>query len=160
MATRLAESRRVICCSPDYARDHGVPQTLDDIPLHAGIGYALKSAPQLWRFPAIQPGEAVRVLTPRQRMLTNNGEAMRDAAVAGLGLAILPLFIAADDLRAGRLLQVLPDAPRNPMRSTPSLRSAVSPQRRHRLRRLSALIRHLQAALAGEAPWEVEATAS
>ena len=154
VATRLAESRRVICCSPDYARDHGVPQMLDDIPRHTGIGYALKSAPQLWRFPAAQPAGALRVLTPRQRILTNNGEAMRDAAVAGLGLAILPLFIAADDLRAGRLLQVLPDAP-----PEPDAIYAVYPQRRHRLRRLSALIRHLQAALAGEAPWEVAATA-
>ncbi len=155
VATRLAESPRIICCSPDYARHHGVPRTLDDIPRHAGIGYALKAAPQLWRFRAAEPDEPVRVLTPRQRILTNNGEAMRDAAVAGLGLAMLPLFIAADDLRAGRLLQVLPDA-----RPEPDAIYAVYPQRRHRLRRLSALIRHLQAALADVAPWDRDAAGS
>ena len=124
VATRLAESRRIVCCSPDCARHHGVPQTLDDVPHHAGIGYALKSVPQLWRFPGAQPDQPVSVLTPQQRILTNNGEAMRDAAIAGLGSAILPLFIAADDLRSGRLIPILRDAP-----PEPDAISAVYPQR-------------------------------
>ena len=125
LATRLAESRRIVCCSPDCARHDGVPQTLDDVSHHAGIGYALKSAPQLWRFPGAQPDQPVRVLTPQQRILTNNGEAMRDTAVAGLGSAILPLFIAADDLRSGRLIQILRHAP-----PEPDAIYAVYPQRR------------------------------
>lgn len=149
VATKLADSRRVVCCSPDYARQHGVPQTLDEIPAHAGIGYALKTATQLWRFPPARHGEPARTVTPRQRILTNNGEAMRDAAVAGLGLVMLPLFIVADDLRAGRLMQVLGNE-----RPEPDTIYAVYPQRRHRLRRLSALVAHLRAGLAGVAPWE------
>jgi DNA-binding transcriptional LysR family regulator len=91
----------------------------------------------------------LHITTPKGRILTNNGEAMRDAAVAGLGLAVLPLFIVAEDLRAGRLIHVLPrETP------VPDAIYAVYPQRRHKLRRLSALVEHLRNALAGVPPWE------
>ena len=64
-------------------------------------------------------------------------------------LAVLPLFIVAEDLRAGRLIHVLPrETP------VPDAIYAVYPQRRHKLRRLSVLVEHLRSALAGVPPWE------
>ncbi len=149
VARKLADSRRVVCCSPNYANERGLPKTLADLPQHVGIGYAHLAANHLWQFAAGRRRAQLHIATPKGRILTNNGEAMRDAAVAGLGLAVLPLFIVAEDLRAGRLIHVLP-------RETPIPDTiyAVYPQRRHKLRRLSALVEHLRSALSGVPPWE------
>jgi len=149
VARKLADSRRAVCCSPSYAKERGLPKTLGELPQHAGIGYAHPAANHLWQFAPARRMAQLHIATPKGRILTNNGEAMRDAAVAGLGLAALPLFIVAEDLRAGRLIHVLP-------RETPIPDAiyAVYPQRRHKLRRLSALVEHLRNALAGVPPWE------
>ncbi len=154
VARKLANSRRVVCCSPAYAQERGLPKTLADLSRHVGIGYAHPASSHLWQFiPARRDGER-RIATPKGRILTNNGEAMRDAAVAGLGLAVLPLFIVAEDLRAGRLIPVLPGE--TPM---PDAIYAVYPHRRHELRRLSAVVEHLRKALAGVPPWERDLSA-
>jgi len=149
VARKLADSRRVVCCSPNYANERGLPKTLAELPQHVGIGYAHLAANHLWQFAPARRRARLHLATPKGRILTNNGEAMRDAAVAGLGLAVLPLFIVAEDLRAGRLIHVLP-------RETPIPDAiyAVYPQRRHKLRRLSVVVEHLRNALAGIPPWE------
>ena len=149
VARKLADSRRVVCCSPNYANERGLPKTLAELPQHVGIGYARLAANHLWQFAPARRRARLHLATPKGRILTNNGEAMRDAAVAGLGLAVLPLFIVAEDLRAGRLIHVLPrETP------VPDAIYAVYPQRRHKLRRLSIVVEHLRNALAGVPPWE------
>jgi len=81
--------------------------------------------------------------------VANNGEAMRDAAIEGLGLALLPTFIAAAPLREGLLLDALP-------RETPLAYSiaAVRGPTRQVPRRVRALIQHLSRELGGTPPWE------
>ena len=149
VARKLADSRRVVCCSPNYAEKRGLPKTLAELPQHVGIGYAHPAANHLWQFAAARRRARLNIATSKGRILTNNGEAMRDAAVAGLGLAVLPLLIVAEDLRAGRLIHVLPrETP------VPDAIYAVYPQRRHKLRLVSALVEHLRNALAGVLPWE------
>jgi DNA-binding transcriptional LysR family regulator len=85
----------------------------------------------------------------RGEICANNGEMMREAAIAGLGLVILPLFIAAPALRDGRLVAVLPEAV-----PVPDWIHALYPPMRHVPLKLRALIDHLVTALAGTPPWE------
>jgi DNA-binding transcriptional LysR family regulator len=74
---------------------------------------------------------------------------MRDAAIAGLGLAALPLFIAASALREGRLIEVMPETP-----PVPDSIHAVYPQTRYVSRAVRAVIDMLVAAFDGALPWE------
>lgn len=112
MARRIAASPRVLCCSPAYAAEHGTPANVAAIQDHPCICYGSASVAPYWQFRAESGnnGELLHVVV-RGRTHLNNGESMRDAAIAGLGLAILPLFIAGPALRAGQLQVVLPETP-------------------------------------------------
>lgn len=148
MARKLCESERVVCCSPAYAKQHGLPKSVEDLSHHATIDYANTHTGRLWRFEPANPGGDMRVVETRSRLVANNGEAMRDMAIAGLGITVLPRFIVADALRGGALIEVLPEA-------VPTSYGiyAVYPPTRHMPRKLRAIVDHLVAAFAGTPPW-------
>lgn len=151
-ARRIAPSRRVLVCSPDYAQHNGVPETIDEIQRHDCICYGNASVAPYWQFVPLHEGEPPRQIVVRGRIHLDNGESMRDAALAGLGIAALPLFIAADALRSGKLLELLPDSP-----PTPDTIYAVYPQTRYVSRAVRALIDRLVAAFEPGPPWELGA---
>lgn len=153
IARRLAVSRRIVCCSPNYARRVGLPENLDELTKHACIGYTNRTARDLWQFEPSGSKSAPRAVAMRGRITANNGEVMRDAAIAGLGLALLPLFIVADALRTGILIDALPSE-----QPVPDTIYAVYPKTRHVPRKVRALVDHLVAAFAGRLPWEVGGT--
>lgn len=111
MARRIARSPRVLCCSPAYAASHALPKRIEDIQQHPCIAYGNTSSTPFWQFAPARRGGEPRQVAVRGRVYTNSGEGMRDAATAGLGLAILPLFIAGPALAAGQLQVVLPRTP-------------------------------------------------
>lgn len=99
MAWRLAPSSRLIVASPDYLARHGTPATLAELDGHRGIFYINRGIAD-WRF----EGESEVVLVRGKVALrVNNGDMMLDAAIAGLGIAALPMFIAGDAVRSGAL---------------------------------------------------------
>jgi DNA-binding transcriptional LysR family regulator len=147
VARKLAISRRVVCCSPKYVERHGLPSTLDDIAQHSCIGYANTHSSQLWQFESEGVNEP-RSLTIRSRIVANNGEAMRDAAITGLGLAVLPLFIVADSLAKRELINALPHE-----RPVDDTIYALYPHTRHIAQKVRLIIDHLVQALA-DPPWE------
>lgn len=149
IARRLCTIRRIVCCSPDYAAQHVLPQSLDDIHTHACIGYANVRSAQTWRFEPTQAGGEPRSLTVRSRIVANNGEIMRDMAIAGLGIAILPTFIVADALAKGQLIDAMAHE-----KPTAAPIHAVYTKARKSSRKLQAVITHLQEALANKPPWE------
>jgi DNA-binding transcriptional LysR family regulator len=152
MARPIATSRRVLVCSPDYARQNGTPETIEDIQRHDCICYGNASVAPYWQFAPLNEGEPPRQIVVRGRIHLNNGESMRDAAVAGLGIAALPLFIAADALRSGKLIELLPDSP-----PTADTIYAVYPQTRYVSRSVRAIIDLLVTEFADGAPWDGEA---
>jgi DNA-binding transcriptional LysR family regulator len=99
MAWRLAASRRVLVASPDYLAQYGTPHVMADLSGHRGIFYINRGVGD-WRFTGLNGATIVR---GRAALLVNNGDMMRDAAVAGLGIALLPMFIVGADLKEGRL---------------------------------------------------------
>jgi DNA-binding transcriptional LysR family regulator len=101
VARRLSMSRRILVAAPDYFARSGKPTTLSDLEGHSGILYANREAD--WRFSG--PG-GWAVVRPRATLRVNNGIVMRDAAKAGLGIALLPTFFVHAELKAGSLLPI------------------------------------------------------
>jgi DNA-binding transcriptional LysR family regulator len=99
MAWRLAPSRRVLVAAPGYIDHHGTPGSAAELERHRGIFYTNRGVAD-WRFPGVNGAVIVR---GRAGLRVNNGDMMRDAAVAGLGIALLQTFIVAEAIRAGAL---------------------------------------------------------
>ncbi len=147
MVRRLCEDSRVICASPHYMARHKAPETLADLMEHAAIGYLNVHSAQVWQF-VQEDGEVIGV-PMRARITANNGEAMRDMAAAGLGLALLPLFIAHDALQSGQLVRVAQH-----LELAPVPISVVWPPARPMPMKLRAIVDHLAKAFAERPPWQ------
>ncbi|MHB1218969.1 MAG: LysR family transcriptional regulator [Alphaproteobacteria bacterium] len=106
IARRLAPDRRVLCGAPAYFAKRGEPRTPDDLAAHNCLSYAYVSDTDQWQF---IDGEGTRAVSVRGNLRANNGDAIRQALLAGLGVAVLPAFIVGPDVQAGRLREVLSD---------------------------------------------------
>ena len=78
-ARRIAVSRRLVCCSPEYARRAGLPETIEALAHHACIGYGNAPASHLWQFEPRKPAGKVRSTIVRSRIVVNNGPFRCDA---------------------------------------------------------------------------------
>jgi DNA-binding transcriptional LysR family regulator len=105
IARRLAPIRRVVCASPEYFKAHGVPQSPDGLKAHECLCNSNIASSHEWRFLAMD-GKPWPV-TVKGRLSVNNGDALRMAALKGLGVTNLPTFIVGGDLQAGTLTTVL-----------------------------------------------------
>ncbi|NEJ95620.1 LysR family transcriptional regulator [Rhizobium ruizarguesonis] len=102
VAWKLARSRRLLCSSPDYLARQGIPSSLADLNSHRGIFYTNRGVAD-WRF---QTPDGAIVVRAKLALGINNGDMLRDAAIAGLGIALLPAFIAGPAIREGRLAEI------------------------------------------------------
>jgi DNA-binding transcriptional LysR family regulator len=107
VAKKLGDDRRRFCASPSYLARRGRPRHPADLAGHDCLVFYADGASVPWKLrdKAGKP-TSLRVCGPLQ---TNNTLALRDAAIGGLGIADLPLYLAAEDLRVGRLESVLDD---------------------------------------------------
>ncbi|PJG46316.1 LysR family transcriptional regulator [Sphingobium sp. LB126] len=101
IARRLATSRRLLVAAPEYLERAGRPASLAELEYHAGILYANRAGD--WRFGGPSGWTVVR---PRASLRVNNGLVMRDAAAAGLGIALLPTFFVHDAIANGSLVEI------------------------------------------------------
>ena len=106
VARRLAPLRRVLCASPAFLAVHGTPRTPDDLARLPCLGYSNLLPQEDWSFADPVSGRPwpVRI---KARLRVNNGDALRLAALAGVGLAPLPSFLVGPDLAAGTLVPLL-----------------------------------------------------
>ena len=107
VARKLAPLRRVVCASPAYLAARGVPQTPADLASHDCLSYSNMALSDEWSFVGAD-GKPMPVEV-RGRLRVNNGDALRIAALRGLGLITQPTFIVGADLQAGTLVGVLTD---------------------------------------------------
>jgi DNA-binding transcriptional LysR family regulator len=105
VAQKLVDVRMLACCSPAYAKRRGKPAVPADLARHACLLYGHGGAIS-WDFVIDGAVKGVEVHGP---LRANNGDLIRDAAVAGLGIVRLPDFIVADALKSGELVTVLDD---------------------------------------------------
>jgi len=102
VARRLAPVRRVLCASPAYIDAHGMPEDIEDLRRHTCLP-AHNHDP--WRLDGPQGSLTFR---PEGRLITNSSEVIREAVIAGLGIALRSTWDIGPELRNGRLVQVLP----------------------------------------------------
>ncbi|PWC34033.1 LysR family transcriptional regulator [Azospirillum sp. TSO35-2] len=123
IARKLAPARVALCASPAYLKKHGIPETPEDLGRHSCLLYTNLPSPELWPFMVDGELRNIRVSGP---IRSNNGDLLREAAIAGLGLVMSPTFLCGEALSRGELVTVLP-------RHVPSDTSvnAVYPQNRH-----------------------------
>lgn len=104
VARRLGEIRIVLCAAPDYLERRGTPRAPKDLADHDCLEYTYASTPREWHFATVDGRHEVVRITGR--LLCNNGDILRTAALAGSGVARLPTFIVGEDLSAGRLVPI------------------------------------------------------
>ncbi len=148
IAVRLCSSRAVCTASPDYLKRHGEPQHPRDLLQHQCLRYSNLGPAQEWTF--IDPGSRQPLqVAVSGRIITNNGEVLREAAVGGEGITYGPSFIASADIRAGRLVPIL-----KAYVAAPFGIYAVYPPNRHISAKVRRLVDHLKIVW-GDAPaWE------
>ena len=103
MSRRLGPFRFVLCASPRYLESHGTPLAPKDLAGHKGLHFRIPTTGRLqeWALARESAVVSLSVLT------CNNMEAVRVAAIGGLGIAYMPDFLARDAIESGRLSTVL-----------------------------------------------------
>ncbi|OOG49426.1 LysR family transcriptional regulator [Rhodanobacter sp. C01] len=148
VARKLATNRRVLCASPAYLQQRGHPRTPADLVAHDCLLLVGSHGRQdVWRFGDGSGGEITQRVAGRFE--SNLGELLRDAVVAGLGIAVHSIWHVHEELRAGQLQVVLPDYPI----ATTGIH-AVMPQRRLVPPRVRAFVDFLAERLGEDPPWE------
>jgi DNA-binding transcriptional LysR family regulator len=142
VARRIAPVRKCVVASPFYLDAHGRPERPADLVDHAVLVYGNEQ----WRFRVGERWEAVRI-GPRLR--TNNGEMLRAAAQAGLGVCMLPSFIAAPAIEDGSVEVILRDFPLEE-----GALHAVMPPGRAVTARVRALVEFLVGRFGPEPAWD------
>lgn len=106
LARRLAPHRLVLCAAPTYLKTAPALHKPEDLPNHECLMFVLTSLRTQWSF----DGPDGRVSVPiAGRFSTDSGEALRAAAVAGMGVLLQPYELVNEELQAGRLARLLPD---------------------------------------------------
>lgn len=137
----LARRSQCLVASPDLLARHGPPRTPDDLAGLPSVALGTPRAEYRWRL--IGPDDEPVEIAHQPRLVTRGMLALREAALAGVGIAHLPLMIVRGSLDDGRLVQVLPGwAPR------PEIVHVVFPSRRGQLPAVRQLIDHLATSFA------------
>ena len=105
-ATKVGAVRRVLCASPSYLEAHGTPNRVADLREHDTIAFSLGDAPRDWTFAG---GRSTGRVAIEPRLVTNSTETSLRAAVAGRGITRALSYQVASDVRAGRLVVLLPE---------------------------------------------------
>ncbi len=102
----LVSVQQVLCAAPSYLATHGTPVHLDELRSHSCLHYGQLAVEDQWTLMGVEGEQKISV---NGVLCSNNGEVLRDAAVRGLGITLLPMFIVGQELQQGTLQQVLPD---------------------------------------------------
>ncbi|MFL9880633.1 LysR family transcriptional regulator [Herbaspirillum rhizosphaerae] len=135
VARKLGESYRGLLASPAYLKKHGMPVTLEELAEHDCLAAANTVQAALWRLEGPAGVESIRIAP---RLCINTAQGLLRATRAGLGIALLPTMVAAEDLRRGSLVAILPQYQRDL-----SGMYAVYPNRRQLSLAVSALIEYV-----------------
>jgi len=149
IARKLAPLRLVICASPEYIEQHGLPQTPADLAAHNCLLFSYSA--REWEFTGRAGTERIRVSGNYQ---ANNSEALRQSLLEGVGITRIPTFVVGPDIQAGRL-KVLLDQYQMPVKAL----YALFPKRQHLPEKVRVFIDFVVERLGDEVPyWDVTAS--
>jgi DNA-binding transcriptional LysR family regulator len=107
MATRLlARSNLILCASPDYVARRGEPASPAQLIEHDCLNHMFEQARYSW---TMQSASGSKVAAVSNKLVSNNPAALREAALAGMGIAMRASFSLGEDVAQGRLARVLSD---------------------------------------------------
>ncbi|WP_152736902.1 MULTISPECIES: LysR family transcriptional regulator [Pseudomonas] len=139
IARRIGDTRRITVASAAYLARRGEPQTPEQLSEHNCLQFNLLSSQNLWYYEKDGQRYSVRIKGNAQ---SNNSEAIREMVLGGLGIALSPVWLFAEDLQAGRVMAILPDY------QTQSLPiHAVFPANRRQSARVKAFVDYMSEAL-------------
>lgn len=105
VARRLTTIRFVTVASPEYLRRQGTPRHPRELGQHSCLVYTVR--PNVWRY--LDTSQKEIAISVEGALQANNSLALREALVAGIGIALTPSFVVGEELRNGRLVPVLSD---------------------------------------------------
>jgi DNA-binding transcriptional LysR family regulator len=106
IARKIAPIERAFCASPDYLDRHGTPLHPRDLRAHVALTYGFLLTGNQWKLTGVDGDHWIQ---PSWSLCVNNAEVLRDAAIRGRGIALIPIFIAGEALHKGILRAVLRD---------------------------------------------------
>ena len=140
IARRIAGTRLVLCASPRYLRQAAPIHELDDVADRDVIAYSYLATGEQWHFSGPHGARSIEV---RPRLRSNSGDTCRAAALADQGIVFQPSFLVGEDLKAGRLVEILPQY------AGPELDiNLVYPSRVHLSHKVRVMVEFLSAAFA------------
>ncbi len=152
VAWTLCGTHSVLVASKTYLRRAGTPQMPADLQDHNCLHYLRAQDTPTWTLARVRPkakdkANDERITVPvKGQLAANNSEALREAALTGLGIALLPDFSAQAALQQGKLVQVLPDW--RPVGAFAEQLYAIRPYSPHVPRAVTAFVDYLRKALA------------
>lgn len=139
VSRQIATDHMLLCASPAYLARHAPIQKLQDLQAHSVMAYSWWSGGDQWVLR--DAADAEQRVTTHARLRANSGDTCRAAALADQGVIYQPGFLVADDIRHGRLLQLLPQ-----LRGAPIAIHAVYPTRKHLPGKVRAMVDFLVSA--------------
>lgn len=149
----LCKTHSMIVASASYISKFGLPQSPEDLSHHRCLYYPRGTESPVWRFEraGAKRFDVSRLTVPvAGPFATNNSESLRDSAIAGVGIALLPDFSVQEALRDGRLVRLLPDW--EPVGAFADKLHVIRPYSTRVPRAVSVFIEHLRRAFAGGFP--------
>jgi DNA-binding transcriptional LysR family regulator len=149
VARKIVPARRVVCAAPSYLDERGIPMHPNDLRSHDCVNYGFLAIGTQWKLTGSDGDHWIRA---KWILCSNNAEVLLCASVKGLGIALLPSFIAGPALQMGKLRTVLTDY------ETPPLSVyAIYPPNRHLSARVRLFIDFLVSRFGGRPYWDLVA---
>ncbi|BCX69611.1 LysR family transcriptional regulator [Pseudomonas izuensis] len=139
IARHIGITHRVTVATPDYLVQHGLPQTPEELSRHNCLLFNLLTSQNFWIYEKDTQRYEVRIKGNAQ---SNNSEAIREMVLGGLGIALSPVWLFSEDLKAGRVTAILQEYT---AQSLPI--HAVSPANRRQSARVKAFVDYMSQAL-------------
>lgn len=124
---KIAENARRLCASSNYLASAGIPASPEHLVDHACLGFLHGANDRAWHFAC---GDLRKVVAVAGPLRANNSVLLREAAIAGVGIALLPDWLIDRDLASGALIRLLPDWDVAPRRTSGSIHAVYLPSRR------------------------------
>ena len=148
IARRLAMIQAVICASPDYLQRMGTPLSPDELVSHQCLVYNLMRDFEHWHLHDAR-GKLIKAKI-RPYLKASNGEFLRDAAMNGLGIVLMPTFIVYKEIERGTLIPLLTE-----YQCPQTAAYAIYPQTRHLSQRVRTFVDFLIKRFEGTPYWDL-----